>query len=45
MTSTGKAIIEVIGLGKDVPSGTSTLTILHDIDFAVAAGEDRKSVV
>lgn len=39
MTSTGKAIIEVIGLGKDVPSGTSTLTILHDIDFAVAAGE------
>ena len=39
MTSTGKAIIKVIGLGKDVPSGTSTLTILHDIDFAVAAGE------
>ena len=28
-----------MGLGKDVASGEKTLTILHDIDFAVAAGE------
>jgi putative ABC transport system ATP-binding protein len=38
-------VLRVEGLGKDVASGTNnaggvaTLTILHDIDFAVAAGE------
>jgi len=32
-------VLRVEGLGKDVASGDSTLTILHDIDFAVAAGE------
>lgn len=32
-------VLEVVGLGKDVPSGDGVLTILHDISFAVAAGE------
>ncbi len=31
-------------LGKDVPSGERTLTILHDIDFAVRAGESAAIV-
>lgn len=34
-----EAVLEVQGLGKDVPSGDDRLTILHDISFAVAAGE------
>jgi len=32
-------VLRVEGIGKDVASGDTTLTILHDIDFAVAAGE------
>ena len=36
---TEQAVIEVQGLGKDVPSGDGRLTILHDISFAVAPGE------
>ena len=32
-------IIEIEALGKAVPSGAATLTILHEISFAVAAGE------
>lgn len=32
-------ILKVEGLGKDVPSGSGTLTILHEIDLAVQAGE------
>ena len=32
-------VIEVAGLGKDVPSGDGRLTILHEISFAVTAGE------
>ena len=32
-------VIEVAGLGKDVPSGNGRLTILHEISFAVTAGE------
>ena len=32
-------MIEVEGLGKSVPNGDGTLTILHDISFRVAAGE------
>ena len=31
--------IEVVGLGKQVQSGDGTLTILHEISFAVAQGE------
>ena len=31
--------MDVVGLGKDVPSGDGTLTILHDISFTVGAGE------
>lgn len=31
--------MQAAGLGKDVVSGDRTLTILHDIDFAVSAGE------
>jgi len=34
-----ETVLEVTGLGKDVPSGDDTLTILHDISFAVGAGE------
>jgi len=34
-----ESVLEVVGLGKDVPSGDGVLTILHDISFAVAAGE------
>jgi putative ABC transport system ATP-binding protein len=33
------AMIEVEGLGKDVPNGDGVLTILHEISFAVSAGE------
>jgi putative ABC transport system ATP-binding protein len=32
-------VLRVVGLGKDVASGDSTLTILHEIDFAVRSGE------
>ena len=31
--------IDVVALGKVVPSGDGTLTILHEISFAVTAGE------
>jgi putative ABC transport system ATP-binding protein len=33
------AVIDVAALGKVVPSGDGTLTILHEISFAVTAGE------
>jgi putative ABC transport system ATP-binding protein len=33
------AVIDVAALGKVVPSGGGTLTILHEISFAVTAGE------
>jgi putative ABC transport system ATP-binding protein len=33
------AVIEVENLGKEVPSGDGVLTILHEISFAVSAGE------
>ncbi len=33
------AMIEVEQLGKDVPNGGGVLTILHEISFAVSAGE------
>jgi putative ABC transport system ATP-binding protein len=33
------AMIEVESLGKDVPNGAGVLTILHEISFAVSAGE------
>jgi putative ABC transport system ATP-binding protein len=33
------AVIDVAVLGKIVPSGDGTLTILHEISFAVTAGE------
>lgn len=32
-------VIEAIALGKEVPSGGGVLTILHQIDFRVGAGE------
>jgi putative ABC transport system ATP-binding protein len=32
-------VIDVAGLGKVVPSGDGTLTILHEISFAVRSGE------
>jgi len=32
-------VIDVVALGKIVPSGDGTLTILHEISFAVTAGE------
>ena len=32
-------VLQVEGLGKQVPSGSGTLTILRDIDFTVHAGE------
>jgi putative ABC transport system ATP-binding protein len=35
----GSAMIDVIELGKAVPSGDGQLTILHDISFSVQAGE------
>jgi len=34
-----ETVLAVSGLGKDVPSGEGTLTILHDISFTVGAGE------
>jgi putative ABC transport system ATP-binding protein len=34
-----ESVIEVVGLGKIVPSGEGTLTILHEISFAVTSGE------
>ena len=36
---TTEAVIDVAALGKVVPSGEGTLTILHEISFAVTAGE------
>jgi putative ABC transport system ATP-binding protein len=33
------AVIDVVSLGKIVPSGDGTLTILHEISFAVTSGE------
>ena len=35
----GVPVIEAVALGKEVPSGDGRLTILHQIDFSVAAGE------
>ncbi|MBK7767302.1 MAG: ATP-binding cassette domain-containing protein [Sulfuritalea sp.] len=32
-------VIDVAALGKIVPSGDGTLTILHEISFAVTSGE------
>ncbi|MCK9382799.1 MAG: ABC transporter ATP-binding protein [Sulfuritalea sp.] len=32
-------VIDVVALGKIVPSGDGTLTILHEISFAVTSGE------
>ncbi len=32
-------MIEAVALGKEVPSGAGMLTILHQIEFCVAAGE------
>ena len=32
-------VIDVVALGKIVPSGAGTLTILHEISFAVTSGE------
>jgi len=37
--NSGTAVIEVAGLGKEVPSGDGLLTILHQISFRVMAGE------
>lgn len=34
-----ETVLQAAGLGKDVVSGDRTLTILHDIDFSVNAGE------
>lgn len=34
-----RPVIEVSGLGKDVPSGDGSLTILHEISFGVHSGE------
>jgi putative ABC transport system ATP-binding protein len=34
-----ETVLQVEGLGKDVASGESTLTILHEISFLVSAGE------
>jgi putative ABC transport system ATP-binding protein len=42
MVETGlvtEAVIDVAGLGKVVPSGDGMLAILHEISFAVTAGE------
>ncbi len=36
---TTEAVIDVAALGQVVPSGDGTLTILHEISFAVTAGE------
>ncbi|MFH1870852.1 MAG: ABC transporter ATP-binding protein [Pseudomonadota bacterium] len=36
---TTDTVIDVAALGKVVPSGEGTLTILHEISFAVTAGE------
>ena len=33
------AVIDVVAMGKIVPSGDGTLTILHEISFAVTSGE------
>lgn len=38
-TAVIEAVIEVEGLGKEVPSGNGRLTILHQISFRVMAGE------
>jgi putative ABC transport system ATP-binding protein len=34
-----EVVIDVVALGKVVPSGEGTLTILHEISFAVRSGE------
>jgi putative ABC transport system ATP-binding protein len=34
-----EVVIDVVALGKVVPSGEGTLTILHEISFAVTSGE------
>jgi putative ABC transport system ATP-binding protein len=34
-----ETVLRVAGLGKEVASGDGSLTILHEIDFAVRAGE------
>ncbi|SMB27233.1 putative transporter subunit: ATP-binding component of ABC superfamily [Sterolibacterium denitrificans] len=39
MTTNTTPLIETIGLGKQVSSGSGRLTILHQIDLQVAAGE------
>ncbi|MBZ0145695.1 MAG: ATP-binding cassette domain-containing protein [Rhodocyclaceae bacterium] len=36
---TSSPMIEAVSLGKEVPSGDSRLTILHEISFKVMAGE------
>jgi putative ABC transport system ATP-binding protein len=36
---TGDGLIEVMGVGKQAPSGDGWLTILHEISFSVADGE------
>ncbi|BBN87862.1 MULTISPECIES: ABC transporter ATP-binding protein [Azospira] len=33
------SLVEVVGLGKTVSNGDTPLTILHDIEFSVSAGE------
>ncbi|HET7775203.1 MAG TPA: ABC transporter ATP-binding protein [Azospira sp.] len=33
------SLVEVVGLGKTVSNGDASLTILHDIEFTVRAGE------
>jgi putative ABC transport system ATP-binding protein len=38
-TSVTNAVIDVAALGKVVPSGGGSLTILHEISFSVTAGE------
>jgi putative ABC transport system ATP-binding protein len=38
-SSSDRAVIEVVGLGKEVQSGDGRLVILHQISFRVMAGE------
>jgi putative ABC transport system ATP-binding protein len=39
MDNPGVPVVEAVALGKEVSSGDGRLTILHQIDFSVAAGE------
>ena len=39
-----ETVLQVDNLGKDVASGEATLTILHEISFAVSAGESMAIV-